>query len=319
MITIKMKLRLLRIMGGLAGINLDYIKAMDYWFKNNREGTEENKFAADVINVHEYFGQNAPEKTSFKKDLIELVDYVKTNLSDEKEVWLTEFGYDSYTDSNGNRSKNSASSEQEQANWLVRANLIAASTGINRAFMFQGTDPGEESPNLFQSSGLVGNKRSYYARKPSYYYTYATKNILTGYTFEEVIDETDTINVYKFVDTTNKKSIYALWATEDTKEYALKLENTDKNMTKIELQDYSTNGVRTSIKQEDLVLNLSETPIFIEVSTEQEVMPPTAKNAARTDIGKNQRDPGTYTSDVEVELSTKERQFITQQTDLFQV
>ncbi|MFX8887349.1 hypothetical protein ABTM83_20075, partial [Acinetobacter baumannii] len=83
----------------LTGLNLEYIRAIKLWSDAHRGGS----FPFDAINVHLYNnnGTNqsdgsigvSPEQDLMKEQLEDIVEYRNTYLPG-KEVWLTEFGYD---------------------------------------------------------------------------------------------------------------------------------------------------------------------------------------------------------------------------------
>ena len=87
--------------GGLAGLNLEYIKAMKFWSDYNRPS---KKFPAEVINLHHYctdvgeqggFGKTgvSPEADHLREKMTTLTHWRDENLPG-CELWLTEFGWD---------------------------------------------------------------------------------------------------------------------------------------------------------------------------------------------------------------------------------
>jgi hypothetical protein len=88
------------VMGGLASLNIDFIKGMKLWTEFNR--TEFKKFPADVLNFHHYCnkfinGQPtigiSPEEDHLKDKLKKIVAF-RDSLLPDLEIWLSEFGYD---------------------------------------------------------------------------------------------------------------------------------------------------------------------------------------------------------------------------------
>jgi hypothetical protein len=152
------------VMGGLAGLDLNYIKAMKAWADWNRDGD----FPADVLNVHSYSnnigGQGAsrigisPEADRLKDRLKELVDYRNRYLPG-KELWLSEFGYDTHPASVQRAPAIGATSEEEvQARWLARSFLAIAAAGFDRAAQYMLRDVSPESTTKYDTSGLVTQK-----------------------------------------------------------------------------------------------------------------------------------------------------------------
>src|SRR5690606_32247785 len=96
------------VMGGLASLNLKYfkyIKAIKFWADYNRDGN----IPFDVINFHHYSNNRtikkglsvtgiSPEEDSLRQKLIQIVEYRNREMPG-KEVWLTEFGYDTHPQS----------------------------------------------------------------------------------------------------------------------------------------------------------------------------------------------------------------------------
>jgi arginine exporter protein ArgO len=81
------------VMGGLASLNLEYVRCMKLWSDFNRQ----NGFPSDVLNFHHYSENGthgiSPEADNLKLKLKTIVEYRNTFLPG-KEIWLSEFGYD---------------------------------------------------------------------------------------------------------------------------------------------------------------------------------------------------------------------------------
>jgi len=118
----------------------------------------------DAVSFHPYCQPSAPEER-FLSDISRL----KALLPD-KPLWITEFGYPSYAGASG-------VSEEMQANYLVRAFLLAASSpAVERMFWYDlqndGDDPAEGEFNF----GLLRTDKT---PKPSYR-AFATMASLVG-------------------------------------------------------------------------------------------------------------------------------------------
>src|SRR5690606_12979922 len=128
------------VMGGLTILGLEYIKSMKLWSDTYRT----SGFPADVLNFHHYSnssgGQDvamkdgiSPEDDSLKYKLKEIVDYRNRYLPG-KEIWLSEFGYDTNPNSPQGVKVIGQNDEYEvQAQWLIRSYLEMAAAGIDRA------------------------------------------------------------------------------------------------------------------------------------------------------------------------------------------
>jgi hypothetical protein len=179
------------VMAGLSAINLDYIKAMDVWFKANRT---DKKFACDVVNFHHYC--NASNQfPGYEVNLWQGygIDPLEDNLDFRLEmarktvdknipVWFTEFGYDT----------NPCSTplcqylpDSLQGEYLIKTFLIAISKGIEKSFIYNlGDEPSASMGYVFGSSGLLHNGE--WKPKPAYQQIKDFANELDGYTFVRV-------------------------------------------------------------------------------------------------------------------------------------
>ena len=90
-------------LGGLAGLDLGYLKAMKRWSDAHRDGS----FPADALNLHHY--SSTAGEQGFTKETVALspeADHLKEKMEaivawrdkelPGKAVWLTEFGYDTH-------------------------------------------------------------------------------------------------------------------------------------------------------------------------------------------------------------------------------
>jgi hypothetical protein len=212
------------VMGGLAALNIEFIKGMKLWSDYNRTKTQ--KFPADVLNFHHYCNSNegkgqpilgiSPEQDGLKNKLKEVVAYRNAHLPN-LEIWLTEFGYDTHEGSTqAAPAIGNTSSFEVQGRWLLRSYLEIAASGIDRAFLYNFEDYGFETTTQYMTSGLVkgapGNEK-----KISWYYMACLKNVLKGYSFSKEIPSGQAdVNVYCFKSSANNKLVYAVWCNTST-------------------------------------------------------------------------------------------------------
>lgn len=265
------------VMGGLTILGLEYIKAMKLWSDVNRT----SGFPADVLNFHHYSnssgGQDqamkngiSPEDDSLKDKLKEIVEYRDRYLPG-KEIWLSEFGYDTNPNSpQGARAIGQNDVYEVQAQWLIRSYLEMAAAGVDRAHVYFFADLNSQNPNKFNSSGLVNEKWYGYQPKTSWYYIYAMKKALNGYRFaQEKTSGNTNVNIYKFDNSSTSTSIYVAWCntSNDTR-----INNFNINMgsalgaTLLELNHGDTVCTETALQignNGNVSVNLSERPIFI--------------------------------------------------------
>ena len=261
------------VMGGLAGIDINYIKGIKLWADLNRGGS----VPFDVINVHTYARNSAgtsgisPEDFNLKGRLAELVDY-RNRYMPGKEVWLSEFGYDTNPGSVQRAPAiGSFSAEEVQGQWLVRSYLEIAAAGVDRAQMYMLRDVDAASTTMYSSSGLV-TKFGEWTPKTSWYYVYTMKNALTGMKFlGEQASGNSNVRVYKFKSASGNGGAYVLWAPTSNQttvnNYQLTLQGSPSSATKIEMAHGDTDGVSSAltIAGGKVTVNVSERPIFIQV------------------------------------------------------
>jgi hypothetical protein len=265
------------VMGGLAGLDLDYVKQMRSWFEKNRT---DKKFAADVINFHTYGWKSkkgwedggpakSPEESMFKEKLEEITAYRDKNLPD-LEVWVSEFGWDTNPKSPlcppaiGNYDI-----QEVQGQWLIRSYLAFAAAGVDRAQMYMLRDVDPKSKIWYSSCGLVGPKGDWKPKK-SWYYVYTLRNTLKHMVYAgEIQSENPNVLVYKFRQPGSKKVVYAVWANTSSgyrlNGYTIRVKGQYKAARLTELSVGQIEGKTSNLKFDDnkVVVNVSERPIFI--------------------------------------------------------
>lgn len=272
------------VMGGLATLSVDYVKAMNEWFKANRP---DKKFAADVVNAHIYaFANNidfgnptgfvntaeTPEDGKLKEKTKALVDYAKANIPNA-EVWISEFGWDTNPKSVlSPRKLNALTMNELQGRYIIRGYLAFAAAGVDQAQLFELSDPSQNYIDTwFGTAGLLDRTLNF-AKKPSWFYTSTLKNTLKNMVFiGEQTSGDPNILIYKFKNMNNAEGVYAVWyktRTDATKaDFQVQLSATAKSATKIELADKSITGTQSNlvINKTMVTANVSERPIFIKV------------------------------------------------------
>ena len=236
-------------MAGLAGLGSRYIMNMVYWLRANRT---DGNIAMDAFNFHTYFGYTfymnstdvtvgvCPEFFGVVDSLSLMIEY-RNKYYPEKEVWLTEFGWDtnqSYEtptschaynvvdmDGDGDIDEDDkfARVHQIQGEWLVRAYILFASCGLDKATMYMCEDCGNDrvSVGKYGTCGIYGietyvdekdgKTKEKMVAKDSYYYIYTLKNTLGDYTFtREIATGDDNVWLYEFKNA-DGKTAYAVW------------------------------------------------------------------------------------------------------------
>ena len=274
-------------MAGISATSNEYITAMCYWMKANRA---DGKVAVDAFNVHQYMSKPitvqgdktryvgmSPEEADLPGILSQLVS-IRNKYYPEKEVWLTEFGWDtnqSYATVNSAHAYGNYTGRQVQAMWLTRAYLLLSATGVDKATMYMCEDTGVEAESVgkFGTSGVIGyeydeNGKVVEVKKDSYYYLYTLKNTLGGYSFSQEIDTyNENVMVYEYVNEAGKTA-YAVWCpTSDgttVENYCLRVG--EGNATLVEAIFGNINGHETDLEVDEygyVTVNVSENPVYI--------------------------------------------------------
>ncbi len=274
-------------MAGISATSNEYITAMCYWMKANRA---DGQVALDAFNVHQYMSKAitvagdkiryvgmSPEEADIVGTLSQLVS-IRNKHYPEKEVWITEFGWDtnqSYATVNSAHAYGDYTGRQVQAMWLTRTYLLLSAIGVDKATMYMCEDTGveKEAVGKFGSSGVIayeydenGNKVE--VKKDSYYYLYTLKNTLGGYSFSKQIESYDeNVMVYEYVNGEGKTA-YAVWCptSDGTKVESYCIRVGEGNATLVEAVYGDINGIETELEIDELgyvKVNVSENPVYI--------------------------------------------------------
>jgi hypothetical protein len=173
----------------------------------------------DILNVHIYpevegwptWRRSYPEdpKINFLRDLGHVLAWRDQNVP-EKEVWLTEFGWDASTKPappSGDFARWEGSTELQQAEWIVRGYIVLAARGADRAYLFFFND--EDEAHVHGSSGLTRN----FQPKPSFFAVAHLQKALGDYRFSRIVREDPGAGfVYEFeLGTDPRKRVWAVW------------------------------------------------------------------------------------------------------------
>ncbi|MEM9824482.1 MAG: hypothetical protein AAF985_25575, partial [Bacteroidota bacterium] len=283
------------VMGGLSSLNLDYVKAIQYWARLHRE---DQQFPADVLNFHHYSnnyggqtappGQSAigvsPEADLLYQRLKRIVDY-RNHYLPGKELWLSEFGYDSHPASPQHApSIGSFSAAQVQGQWIVRSFLMIVAAGFDKAQLFTLTDNYKGNPEqLFSTCGLLELAEEQnpftpfpeFDAKTAWYYVYTMKRLLKGFRFQQRISTSNRdLYIYQFVHHKNPEQIiYALWSGT-SKDHSIENVKIDlphfaQSANLVQLADRDIDGVLRPLRLEKnsvVVPEVTESPVFLQIN-----------------------------------------------------
>ena len=270
------------VMSGLASLNFDYVRAMKFWADHYRGGS----FPADVLNFHHYSRYRdgderyaiSPEADSLQTKLATLVRHRDQYLPG-RELWLTEFGYDTNPNSpQGVPTIKGFSSEEVQGMWLVRSLLAAAAAGIDRTAIYMLRDVADGDPSLYNTCGITSSKQSGWQPKPAWHYLKTLTETLKGMRFKRSIATNNPdVATYKFVQEDSSrplKAAYVVWcATSENKvinKYSVSLVPEEKHYSVIKLSANSSDDWQTlPASSGEVTVSVSEIPTLILVSSEK--------------------------------------------------
>lgn len=174
----------------------------------------------DVLNVHSYamleewptWKRSYPEDTKlpkFMRDIDELITW-RDQHATGKEIWVTEFGWDSSTKSppaTGDFAKWQGNTDVEQAQWLVRSFFLLATKDVDRAYLYFFND--DDTPQLHGASGITRN----YVPKPSFYALAHLYKTLGDYRFSRIVNVANNdASVYEFThESVANRRILVAW------------------------------------------------------------------------------------------------------------
>jgi len=265
------------VLGGLAIPELEYIRAMQLWADFHRDGD----FPADVLNFHHYSndagGQSgrptagiSPEADGLRERFQRIVEFRNRYLPG-KEIWVSEFGYDTNPKSVQRAPAiGSASAEEVQGQWIVRSYLALAAAGVDRAQQYMLRDVNAGSTVKFNSSGLTSEKWNRHQPKRSWFYVATLRHVLGKTRFErEIPSGDDCVRIYRFRSADPAcRYVDAVWCPtsnqEQVKDFPLNVA-TSSPATLVTLQPDSPTGQQTKLTPNHgcVTLTVTERPAFV--------------------------------------------------------
>jgi hypothetical protein len=213
------------VLGGLVELSVPYLRDMDTWFKANRT---DQVFCADVLDVHHYsnnFGRNlfmtgaqgiSPEADNLRQQLVPVVQW-RNQYFPNKELWLSEFGYDTGTGSVQRAVPYAGfNAEQVQAMWNIRALMEAIAAGIDRTFIYHINDITSDQSAIYMTSGLVTTEAAGYVKKVGWNMVNDLVVKLKGLAFKGDQSTTNDRRIFLFANADNSKRMAVVWAPTST-------------------------------------------------------------------------------------------------------
>jgi hypothetical protein len=249
---------LLFVLAGMAGPDTTYLDAA------NR--ASDGKF--DVVNFHWYApgdttnGGVNPEAGGLA-DQVGRVRSWRDAHAPGKPVWITEFGWDTFQQTDGRKSKVYAP-ESSAANYLLRALFLMQAQGVEKGFVFMYRDPTSNALNLhvtYNSAGLVTNTAEADGRKkPGWYYLATLKSVLGDYALDHVVLDGPNIYHYEYAVPGTAKRAAVLWARNGDRDNGYTARYQGPAGTLVVPTDGAITGTLSATNGD---LTLEERPVFV--------------------------------------------------------
>lgn len=167
------------VMPGLTDFDMNYILAMEIWFKTNRK---DKKWGCDIANLHHYSntgnkkgehpaqwvasGGCPPIEDKNFDSVKTFVDYFSGK---GLKLWITEFGYDTKAPSQMHIvGRNGKSDEQAQSLALIETVKKYKEYGVDAVFIFNiHDDLGAADGGQFETSGIYSSQATGFKPKPA--------------------------------------------------------------------------------------------------------------------------------------------------------
>ena len=224
----------------------------------------------DIVNIHNYaeiegwptWRRSYAEdpKINFLKDIRSVLTWRNEHAPD-KEVWLTEFGWDATTKpapTSGDFAKWVGSTETQQAQWTVRGFIVLAALGVDRAYLYFFND--DDTPHVHGSSGLTRN----FKPKPAFHALAHLQRTLGDFRFEKIIREDADGYAYQFVNDAGQRALVA-WKAE-APAAPLRVELGGRRIIRAERTPLTADpaeNVTVPIAAGAAIMEASELPVFL--------------------------------------------------------
>lgn len=181
----------------------------------------------DVINIHTYahkyqhpnryplYLRSYPEDPTpgfrYLEDVRGIIAWRNANAPD-KQLWVTEFGWDAAATQAPEGSKWTDVSDEHQAQYIVRAFLVFSAMDLDRAYLYWFND--NDDPTVHESSGVT----RFYQPKFSYWAMKHLFETLGDYRFSRIVrEDVGDLYVYEFAKASDPRDvIWAAWVPTDT-------------------------------------------------------------------------------------------------------
>jgi hypothetical protein len=261
-----------------SGVADKYVKSLEETFSS-----AEIKPLFDVINLHLYAQKpqrpgQSPWDRSYPED--PNIDYLReldaaiawrNRETPGKEIWVTEFGYDSCTDAAMKKRSGwfeklnwRGVTDLQQAQYLVRSILCFSERDVNRAYLYFYDD--NDSASVHGASGLT----RHFQPKPSYWAVKHLYETLGDYRFQRVVKKTGgALCVYEFVSGSDPDSfVWVAWSpTNENRETEVTLTDLPAPVLSLESMPLAKGRapqvLYTKTSPNAIKLQVTESPVYI--------------------------------------------------------
>lgn len=211
-------------------------------------------WAFDIINIHPYVDPARPEDNGeIGRAAIANIQNI-ASWAGGKPIWVTEFGWSSRPTE---RDPDGITSEEDQANYLVRGSVLLRASGVWRVLWYSIKD---EVHNGYGMLRFAGNFDDYSQPRPSYSAFVTLNRQLGGASFERPLEEITVESggsVYAFRFVRDGETIDVLWALTPSS-IRLPTQHAGADV-------YNRDGNRWSVAAEEGALRLfsDQSPIYV--------------------------------------------------------
>ena len=227
----------------------------------------------DVLNVHTYaqlegwptWQRSYPEDrrlTNYLSDVLGLCEW-REHHAPGKEVWITEFGYDSSTRSPDPKTEFKdwkGVNDVQQAQWIVRSWLVFATLPVQRAYLYFFND--EDTPQVHGASGLT----RHFQPKPAFYAAAHLRRCLGDYRFSRVVVEhAEEALVYEFSHGADpKRRVWVAWSpTGAGRTATIELPQFGGHIERAERMPLDEQESRVELAKDERKVLVTESPLYL--------------------------------------------------------
>jgi serine/threonine-protein kinase ATR len=229
----------------------------------------------DVLNIHSYpfaeawptWRRSHPEDPSIRylKAIEDLVRW-RDEHAPGKQVWLTEFGYDSATKppaANGPWKQWVGVSDEQQAQYILRSFLLLSAMPIDRAYLYFFDD--HDEPQLHGASGITRN----FQPKPSFYAMAQLFRALGDFRFARAAERKEgELYCFEYESADNSGArVYVAWSpTGSRKSWRRMLRISAEHVDSVEPMATTANApaqVTWKASGDGIELEVGESPVYI--------------------------------------------------------